>query len=244
MLISMGSNCYVSWTFRKVGLQNGSYPLDWVNTFRFGGAIRFLQDFGPTLFNHLTPSEREPDRGKPNIYALDEYMIRLPHEHDVTPDITRSEIAEKYSRRMGRLKEVCRTTPHVIFVRAVAERCYDLPNETASEYSSEQFAVADSLLQELCGGRHFTLLLLHGSKGYFDNVAPHPRIRTAHLGLPFENGFFTANARLPQKQQAFDIFSEALTPLAHARSSEEATACLRHPVFKGAAVSLKGMFSD
>jgi hypothetical protein len=199
--------------------------------------MKFIEKFEPDLLNKLSPSKIYVDSGRENRYYLDKFMIRLPHEHDVKPNITIREIKQKYQRRFERLREQCHQSKHVVFVRAVAERCYDLPPETALEYSSEILHYADSVLHGICGGGHFSLLLLSNNSTFFSQDSMHvhhPRVLTAHLPVPFENGFFTLFKNMPQKDDAFDIHRKMFSPMKDVASSSEVSEILKQPAFHSA----------
>lgn len=223
LFISLGSNCYVSWTLRKIGLQNFSYPLDWVNTFRFRLGLKFIQDFTPNLASKFVESPVISDKGRSNIHYLQEYMIRLPHEYDLNPNSTIEEISEKYQRRLERLREHCSGARHVIFIRSMAHRCYNLQPEGLGDYEYGTLNNIDRILKDICNGDHFTILLLYEDEAFsgLKQLESLPRLAVAYNEVPFENGFFSLNKDLPVGTDAFSVFSNALKPLLFSSSTEE-----------------------
>jgi|GEM_PF-5807889 len=209
--ISLGSNCYVSWTLRKAGLQNQSYAFDWINSFKFNDLIRYIDNFSEDIFLNMEKSPVNVDKDKNDSYFIKEYNFRLPHEHDIKKDITFPEIAEKYKRRYNRLKDVCQNSDDIIFLRVVAHRCYDLAPETENDFSDYLEYVR--VLNNFCGHSNYKLCLL-SEKGWPPPPATEiQNIIKLNLEVPFENGFFNLVNAKEQGAEAITLFSNGLENL-------------------------------
>jgi len=229
LVVSLGSNCYVSWTLRRIGLQTESLPLDWVNSFRFGAMLDALESFSEADILAMQRSSLPVDKDSASVYENPEYGFRLPHEHDVNPENSREEIAARYARRFDRLKSACRSADHVVFIRTLAVATYGLPKETAADYSSEAINRAAGVLEGLCGHDRFTLVLCDQREAEIAALSAtgNPRVTSAVLHIPFENVIFTARQDRPSKEAARAIYEEALRDLGLAESVADVAACFR-----------------
>jgi hypothetical protein len=227
LFISLGSNCYVSWTLRKIGFQQASYPIDWVNSFRFDKLLDFIEAYDPATLREMQPSTIDVDRAVANRYYLPAYEIRLPHEHDVEPDITLDGISDKYTRRFERLRSDISLAAQVIFVRCVAHRCYDLKPESPDAYTPDLVRRAVDVLRHACGHDRFTLILLSEQPGL--PVEPIDHVVRARLDLPFENVFFKLKATAPTMEDAADVFRESIEHLSRGAGSGDVAANLIAP---------------
>lgn len=219
LIVSVGYNCYVSWTLRKIGVQKGSYPIDWVNSFRFSRLLDFIDEFSIDSLKGFEPSPIDADAASATSYYIPRYGMRFPHEHDVNPEIGIQEIGERYARRFDRLRAHCKAASHVVFLRTNAVRTYNLAPEDVDEYSPDVILKAARVLGDLAGHNRFTLAILRERLAIPAIDAPF--VAQAELLVPFENGFYDADVSQPREAGAFDFFRRGLAPIQAARSTAE-----------------------
>lgn len=188
LLISLGHNCYVSWTFRKIGLQGPSFPLDWVNSFSFSGVFDFINDSSSSFVKQLEPCKPTSEEKDSKIMYSPKYHFRLPHEFDLDADKSLDSIAEMYKRRIERFYEKCKQADKIIFFRNIYERPY-------KQVPIEDLNKLDCLSDKLCkviGERieHENFIVVFSSYG--DSLKRFTNEKCFFLNnvLPFENGFF------------------------------------------------------
>jgi hypothetical protein len=215
----MGYNCYVSWTLRKIGIQKGSYPIDWVNSFRFSRLLDFIDEFSIDSLKDFEPSPIDADAASATSYYITRYAMRFPHEHDLNPGISIREISERYARRFERLRAHCKAARHIVFLRTNAVRTYNLAPEDVDEYSPDVILKAARVLGDLVGHNRFTLAILRERLEVPAIDAPF--IAQANLLVPFENGFYDADMSQPRKAEAFNFFRSGLAPIQKAGSTAE-----------------------
>lgn len=231
--VSLGSNCYVSMALRKSGFQNKSYPFDWINTFRFREELQFMKDLeeNPKILMEMPASTLKVDTEGQNShlksYYLDRYKIRLPHEHEINPNITDQEIIEKYDRRYKRLIEDCKKSDHVVFIRTIAYKCYELDGENDNDYDRILIQEFVNYLRIICGHENFTLLIL-SQRGTFKNPLIENTV-AARLSIPFENTAFIADPNLPTGEEAVSFFKRAFENISKASNHSEIIELLQYP---------------
>lgn len=124
LIVSLGSNCYVSWTLRKIGLQFESMPLDWVNSFSIQGVNLFLEELSAHFINNLKPCFSTGEENDRNILSSDKYNFRMPHEYDLNPERSLFDIYDTYKMRIERFRTEI-VNNEVIFVRKLHDKSYN-----------------------------------------------------------------------------------------------------------------------
>jgi len=188
LIVSLGHNCYVSWTLRKIGLQGPSFPIDWVNSFSFAGVLDFFSDSSSDFVNGLEPCKKTGEEENDKILYSSKYHFRLPHEYDLDPNKSVASIKKMYQRRIERFFEKCKEAEKIIFVRNL----YEKPYKTVQPENLEQI---DSLSSKFCalierqlGNKEFIVIF----SSYTDRHFKFTNAKCLYLNqiLPFENGFF------------------------------------------------------
>ncbi len=201
LLVSLGHNCYVSWTFRKIGLQGPSFPLDWVNSFSFSGALNFINDASGDFVNELVPCTPTSEENDDKILYSPKYHFRMPHEFDLDANKSLFSVKEMYQRRIDRLFEKCKKADKVIFLRNVYEKPYKtVPSEDLVELDSLSTKFCE-LVESRLGHENFIVIFT----SYTDSLSSfsNPKCFFVNQILPFENGFFDFDTN---KLLNFDLF--------------------------------------
>ncbi len=194
LYISLGSNCYVSWTLRKIGLQQKSYPLDWVNSSSVA-SISYILANG---FTQVIPSWQKSDfvddvnlGFNNNKYLVKHLSLRFPHEYDVNPEIDLQDIVIRYERRMARLA-LDVSLNRVIFIRNVEIGYGGYPAEDPIVYKENEEKLYNSLVS-ICGHTNFVVFLFSRSVN-FDYEPTNQNFFLIKKSIPFENGFYKFNS--------------------------------------------------
>lgn len=124
--ISLGCFCGVKLTFRRLGLNCATLPLDWNRT-RIGKVVEFLR----TDFREFTTNLKGPTP-VPNTNLS---AFRGPGHSFWHDNLDDPEVHVKLQRRIDRFFQVCATSRRLLFVRALA--------------TSGELAMADELYAEL-----------------------------------------------------------------------------------------------
>jgi hypothetical protein len=203
LYVSLGCNCYVSWTLRRLQLQTNSFPFDWINLSNFN----FLQNIINTGFfeiiNNWDISDFPSDLYKDNIFLYKNFNLRFPHEYDVNPDINIDNIIIRYQRRLDRFYESIRTN-NVIFIRLVEEGYGNYPSETSATYEDSELSTVN-FFRSICGHNNFKIIIF--SKNVNFNFFPiSPNIIVIKGAIPFENGFYEYNSNLVNGDLIFEFY--------------------------------------
>ncbi len=132
LILTLGDDCACSWYLRAFGLQNASYPFDWIGWAPIDRVVDLIVgDFE----GFLDVSRFEP-AVYPNPEATDEAhdfykntRTGLFFAHDfpagVPPRESLPEVEAKYGRRIRRFFEEIRRAKHVLFVWMSKTSCLD-----------------------------------------------------------------------------------------------------------------------
>ena len=209
--ISLGANCYLSWTLRRIGLQQEAYPLDWVNSFDVRRAVAFVREADHHFVADLCASPLQVDRAHPDaeqrLYST-RFSLRLPHEFDRDPAISREELARRYQRRFDRLRAHCRDAGVVVFLRSVSHEYHEVRGEDEGAYDQADEELLPHLT-EVCGHRRYALVLM-SHRQFFQTPGVDGRriVRVNHV-VPFENGFYDAVPGDLSGTQVFGFYDAA-----------------------------------
>lgn len=218
LVISLGHNCYVSWTIRKVGLQKVSYPLDWVNSFNLRGVIDFFKAGSADFINELTNSSATNEGDDKKILFSEKYQFRLPHEYDKDPSKSLTAIYDMYKRRIERFFEHCSDSHGVIFIRNINRKPYkSVPPENLQDLNNEAKEFCKLIEQRIGHGNFIVIFTTYDdisleftdSKCFFINKV-----------LPFENGFFEYDNTKLNGSEFFGFNKKFLSSLSQADVAE------------------------
>ena len=157
LIVSLGSDCACSSYLRRFGLQDYSYPFDWLTKFPFDNRINFLlNDFNDflnkeNLHKIEKPKDKETD-SKCDYYEDSKYDIYFFHDFkNFLPfDVAYNDVREKYTRRIKRLYSKISESKKVLFVWWSRELHLDM------QHVCNQF----NNLQEKFGNTELFLLLI------------------------------------------------------------------------------------
>lgn len=204
MIISLGCNCYVSWTLRRLALQDKTYPWDWINSSNFSGIIETINTGFSPVFEHIVLSKFKEDLDKNTTFLSNSYFFRFPHEYDVNEEISIEDIVEKYNRRYERFRNLLRfTNEPLLFVRLKEYGYGDFPMENDSLY--DQYI--PRFLQYFdvnFPGKDFKILLMDKKIGNI--LCNDSRVLCLNNVVPFENGFYNFDVKYPTQEKFFAYY--------------------------------------
>jgi hypothetical protein len=209
LYVSLGCNCYVSWTLRKIGLQNVSYPFDWINFSSIEVLPNILEFSGfKNSINSWVRSDFPQDLEHKDKFICKKMFLRFPHEFDVDPNIAIEDIVSRYERRFSRLSADLRVN-EVIFLRMVELGYGNFPLENAEVYKKNEHKIINSLAFA-CGHENFKLIIF-SKKLNFDFEPTSPKITIIKGAVPFENGFYKYDPNYVEKEPVFSMYKNLLT---------------------------------
>jgi hypothetical protein len=196
LFISLGDNCYVSWTIRNSGYQQSSFPLDWVNSFRIKEVAIFLSDLNADFIKELVQSPIKDELENNKIKFSERYNFRLPHEWDKNPQKTISEIKDMYERRILRLVDQGKSANWIYFLRNVSQNGYKnfLP-EGGGDYTKNIDSLNNSIKHSL-GHERFSIILCSASN--FECKTPKNNFILQNI-VPFHLGFYGYKDEIQQR---------------------------------------------
>lgn len=144
LILSLGEDCACSSYLRRFGLQDFSYPFDWLTRFPFDNRIKFLlNDFDDFLTKeNLRKIEKPPapdvdhtcdyyEDFKYNIYFFHDFKYFLPF------DEAYKDVVDKYKRRIERLYSMIMKSKKVLFVWWSRDKHLDM-NHVQNQFNKLQ----------------------------------------------------------------------------------------------------------
>jgi hypothetical protein len=233
LFASLGGDCYVTWTIRRCGFQQmGSFPLDWINSYEFGGVGKFFDLAWKKELEKLMDLPLSAfDPPLPEILAYPDLKLRFPHEFGEKNIIDRQSLVEKYKRRFSRLKSLSQDVKHLWLIRQVAPSMHDQPAETESEYLENIPNVIESI-ETFIGHRNFTILLMSQDDFFSSGEDLHEKIITINNIQSFSGGYLEAEKQNNWDHQFFKNYTQFFKGLENISISNTSVNDLYRSIFK------------
>lgn len=175
LFVGIGSHCEIAVKLRENNLRKVAFPFDWMLTLNHD---RFLQIFKDDFKDFLNPEYYIQHPVYPSVVEHFYYQVEFRHDWPFPDTATNperylkqiQEINSKYTRRIGRFKQIKNYEGKVIFIRIA----YDFDNDPnpywgqkdCSKVTFEQALSLKSTLEEYFPTVDFTLVIVNYTDEY------------------------------------------------------------------------------